>query len=1361
MRRLVLIGVGVICALLPLRAQTLDATLEQAAQQGDLKALQPLFAKGAYVDARNRWGATALMFAAEAGQLETVRALVEAGADVNARNQGGNTPLMMAAGGGYMEIAKLLQSRGADVNAVTTPGMKSGMTALMYAARAGRIAMIDWLVEHKANLELRTDRGETALLVAAARKQPDAVAKLLALGADMHAKNSYGWGALHFAAQDNQVRSIELLINKGAQVQDVNDGGYTPLAVAAGLGHQEAVTLLLAFHADPHDTNAIASAKEHGHPDILKILQSNVPQRAIEPVAEKMEDLKPLEGNAAVVSAPPPAYSGKPVRAVLSEFTSDDDSYRSAVMAGNVSELLQAQLANEPGVEWVARDQVKAAERELELGVAGMNSPAAMLRVGKWVKADLLVSGRFSSTNDVRSLRIEVIDLQHADVLAQEATTIHGATSGPLKIPPVDIATIQERVRTVLIQARRRAESAAAQVSIAPLFFSNTSGNHRLDVLEGDVQSALVEAAATRSGIRILQFPRAQTAAGEAELVLAGLVEQDPIAWQKVADVYVWARYEETKVDGVAFEQTPVTFTLYLWDGGDEVQTTTETVKVSGLPQLKERIVKRVLDRAQSFKKRPASETARRQVAHQLFLRSSEIEAMFRNAEPLHITPQGQQLWQYEVNLLATAHFFAPESYLIHRTWLDDRWYRTVHEWEFRTLPDLPDLFGRRCEQIDSYAGFAKTFGLITPREFEADLRQTARAPYPRPGVVDQGLVTVWSAALGKVGPVISGKETMSGFPTDAPQDVRDSWQTQMREDFAGQIFAACEAAIQATPPISLARFVTPGALVMYASALKDKQSRAKFVQDIWPSSLESFSSPTARHEYSATEFDYYFTKGLFADLRRIFTDAGRPAEAETLIEQFKQHVTIVGNPSAKVEAVMNNARKLVAIDLLPPRLKPELKHVLFPGASTVHGVVTLTAMDGTLWISTRGGPMTASDLAWEYLVSPHADPAVWRLSPGDSVPELLSPRLGRHSKVTSFCPQNGKLWATLEQDGVFCITPGTLQVARYGDKEGVLSREMFASSFVGGRLYFGGGEPNHGRLNVVEVPGVAWKRQDLGGDNGPPIVLLHPFGHNLLVNDRILDTTNGRWRSVSDVVLRGYPHRNTELMQIPKFAVLAATAGSDSLWLGTTLGLSSFNPDTAAGHNWFPLPGGYLVDARSGKSITSAPTSRLPCAVTALADDGEFLWVGATTRFDPSLSGNGSEGRWTNGYYVLNMQPGIDSGSSIQMGGWRNMYCRNERNHVLLLHKSTGKWVGYFPVTSRVTSLVVSGEKLWIGLEDTGFVTFGNQSWEDAETFAPSPLLEVEKASLLAISQDKWVSDKVDPAELTMKSQQAVQALK
>ena len=48
----------------------------------------------------------------------------------------------------------------------------------------------------------------------------------------------------------------------------------------------------------------------------------------------------------------------------------------------------------------------------------------------------------------------------------------------------------------------------------------------RLDYFESELQSTLASAMPTNN-VRVLQFPRAATAVGEAELVLAGLVEQD------------------------------------------------------------------------------------------------------------------------------------------------------------------------------------------------------------------------------------------------------------------------------------------------------------------------------------------------------------------------------------------------------------------------------------------------------------------------------------------------------------------------------------------------------------------------------------------------------------------------------------------------------------------------------------------------------------------------------------------------------------------------------------------------------------------------------------------------------------------
>jgi len=77
------------------------------------------------------------------------------------------------------------------------------------------------------------------------------------------------------------------------------------------------------------------------------------------------------------------------------DFISTDNSYASMRTAANFTTALQASLSVESGVEWVERQQLEQARHELELG-AFNPSAAAAVRSGKWLKADLLVLGRFN-----------------------------------------------------------------------------------------------------------------------------------------------------------------------------------------------------------------------------------------------------------------------------------------------------------------------------------------------------------------------------------------------------------------------------------------------------------------------------------------------------------------------------------------------------------------------------------------------------------------------------------------------------------------------------------------------------------------------------------------------------------------------------------------------------------------------------------------------------------------------------------------------------------------------------------------------------------------------------------------------------
>src|SRR5579859_4542752 len=72
-----------------------ETPLHYAATFGNPDAVRVLLERGADPNARNRAGATPLIYGAY--NFEKSRLLVEKGADVNARAQNGTTPLMIAA----------------------------------------------------------------------------------------------------------------------------------------------------------------------------------------------------------------------------------------------------------------------------------------------------------------------------------------------------------------------------------------------------------------------------------------------------------------------------------------------------------------------------------------------------------------------------------------------------------------------------------------------------------------------------------------------------------------------------------------------------------------------------------------------------------------------------------------------------------------------------------------------------------------------------------------------------------------------------------------------------------------------------------------------------------------------------------------------------------------------------------------------------------------------------------------------------------------------------------------------------------------------------------------------------------------
>ena len=118
--------------------QALNDQLYEAARKGDAAEVKALLDKGADVNAKFRYGATALFKAAERGNTEVVKTLIERGADVNVRDTFyGATALSWALQKGHTPIVIAILAKSAEeAGDVLLTGISSGNTELISAALA-------------------------------------------------------------------------------------------------------------------------------------------------------------------------------------------------------------------------------------------------------------------------------------------------------------------------------------------------------------------------------------------------------------------------------------------------------------------------------------------------------------------------------------------------------------------------------------------------------------------------------------------------------------------------------------------------------------------------------------------------------------------------------------------------------------------------------------------------------------------------------------------------------------------------------------------------------------------------------------------------------------------------------------------------------------------------------------------------------------------------------------------------------------------------------------------------------------------------------------------------------------------------
>jgi ankyrin repeat protein len=143
----------------------------------------------------------------------------------------GMTALHFAAQNGDIAVVQFLIEHGADIKAQDTVFSR---TPLHFAAENGNLDTVKYLAEHGAEIQDKDGYGATALHYAAKNNKLDVIKYLVSKKMDYTAKDVRGWSAMHYAAEGGGIDVIKYLLAKGLNINELNNAGRTPFFFARG-----------------------------------------------------------------------------------------------------------------------------------------------------------------------------------------------------------------------------------------------------------------------------------------------------------------------------------------------------------------------------------------------------------------------------------------------------------------------------------------------------------------------------------------------------------------------------------------------------------------------------------------------------------------------------------------------------------------------------------------------------------------------------------------------------------------------------------------------------------------------------------------------------------------------------------------------------------------------------------------------------------------------------------------------------------------------------------------------------------------------------------------------------------------------
>ncbi len=119
-----------------------------------------------------------------------------------------------------LPLLQAMVAHGADITAAN-----HGDTALHFAVCADRWRIVEWLLQHGADINAQDEGGYTPLIMAVSQEHTNIARLLLAHGADPNLQNTHGWTALYYATHQfpAPAEMITSLVAHGADTNHRHD----------------------------------------------------------------------------------------------------------------------------------------------------------------------------------------------------------------------------------------------------------------------------------------------------------------------------------------------------------------------------------------------------------------------------------------------------------------------------------------------------------------------------------------------------------------------------------------------------------------------------------------------------------------------------------------------------------------------------------------------------------------------------------------------------------------------------------------------------------------------------------------------------------------------------------------------------------------------------------------------------------------------------------------------------------------------------------------------------------------------------------------------------------------------------------